>query len=148
MSNAPDTVIKTTIKGFTLVPDVLVSKYGLVAATVWGIVRRHCEMERGVCDASLTELAQCIGVSKRTMINHIDTLCKDGYLEDTTPDLRNYPHTYRDTGKLLIESQTRVEFSGKKMRNYKNVDKEIKPAFSVSEHPADFEETPEGIYNG
>ena len=42
-------------------------------------------------------------MSDRTIMRHIDPLVADGYLLDTTPDLKNRPHIYADTGKLRIK---------------------------------------------
>jgi DnaD/phage-associated family protein len=56
-------------------------------------------MQNGVCQATLEKIAERTGVGRQTVIEHIQILEKAGYIEDTTPDLRNRPHTYRDTGK-------------------------------------------------
>lgn len=88
---------------FTPVIDKLADKYGLVRAAVFGTVWRWCEMEDRVCKASLTKIAKRLGINKSTLLRHIKVLCEDGYLEDLTPDLRNKPHTYRDTGKAGLK---------------------------------------------
>lgn len=109
--------LPSTLSGFTPAPDVLIEKYGYVTALVWGRIWRYCQMSDGVCRAKLEKIAAGLGMSERTLIRHIEPLVEDGYLKDLTPDLRNRPHLYADTGKLRIrisieatmtESQSRV----------------------------------------
>jgi len=59
-------------------------------------------MEDGVCKASLDTLSQGLGVDRATVMRHAAALVEDGYLKDLTPDLRNRPHVYADTGKASI----------------------------------------------
>lgn len=92
----------TQVDGFTPIIDVVVEDVGLVGAAIYGVVWRHCQMKDGVCYASREALAQKAGVSLATVNRYLGELCERGYLEDTTPDLRNKPHTYRDTGKVMI----------------------------------------------
>jgi len=90
------------ISGFTLAPDVLINEYGYVTALVWGVTWRFCQMSDGVCRAKLEKIAARLGMSERTIIRHMDILCQDGYLFDTTPTLKNKPHIYADTGKIKV----------------------------------------------
>ena len=99
----PQTPFTAVISGVTPVPDILVQGYGYVTALVWGRVWRFCQMIDGVCRASTEKIGAGIGMSERTIIRHLEILCKDGYLFDMTPDLRNKPHIYADTGKLKIK---------------------------------------------
>ena len=94
--------LPSTLSGFTPAPDVLIKKYGFVTALVWGRIWRYCQMSDSVCRAKIETLAAELGMSDRTIIRHIDPLVEDGYLKDMTPDLRNRPHLYADTGKLRI----------------------------------------------
>ena len=71
-------------------------------AIVYGVVWRYCQMEDRVCRASLETIASRVGISRKTVERHINTLCAAGYLEDRTPDARNKPHTYADTGRAKI----------------------------------------------
>jgi len=93
----------TQVEGFTPVIDVVVDDIGLVPAIVYGIVWRYCQMDNGICRASLDTIADKIGMSRKTVERHIKALCEAGYLEDTTPEVRNRPHIYTDTGKTKIE---------------------------------------------
>jgi DnaD/phage-associated family protein len=98
----PPTKFVATVSGFTLAPDVLINEYGYVTALVWGVTWRFCQMADGVCRASLEKIAGRLGMSERTIIRHLDTLCEGGYLFDTTPELKNKPHIYADTGKIRV----------------------------------------------
>jgi len=98
----PPSEFISTLSGFTLAPDVLINEYGYVTALTWGVVWRFCQMSDGVCRASLGKIAKRLGMSERTIIRHIADLCIGGYLKDTTPDLRNKPHIYADTGKIRV----------------------------------------------
>ena len=61
-------------------------------------------MSDGVCKASLQKISEGIGIDRATVQRHADKLCEAGYLKDLTPDLRNKPHIYVDTGKAGIRS--------------------------------------------
>ena len=98
----PPTEFVSTMSGFTPVPDALVKEYGYMTALVWGRIWRFCQMSDGVCRAKLEKIADMIGVSERTIIRHSQILCDGGYLFDITPELRNKPHIYADTGKIKI----------------------------------------------
>jgi hypothetical protein len=71
-------------------------------AAVFGRVWRFCQMKDGVCRASLETISEGLKIDRATAYRHIAELCKDGYLKDLTPDLRNRPHVYADTGKAGI----------------------------------------------
>lgn len=91
--------ILADVDGFTPIIDELAREYGLVRAAVFGRMWRYCQMSDGVCRASLETISTDLGVDRATIMRHAQGLVEDGYLEDTTPDLRNRPHIYRDTGK-------------------------------------------------
>jgi hypothetical protein len=97
-----ETMSKTVlanVDGFTPVIDVLVDEIGLMSAVVFGRMWRYCQMEDGVCKAALEAIADGIGVDRATVMRHAKELVDAGYLKDLTPDLRNRPHVYVDTGK-------------------------------------------------
>lgn len=96
-------VILSEVKGFTPVIDVVVKDVGLIEAVVYGVVWRYCKREDGVCTASLETIGKQVGISSRTAVRHIKSLCDKGYIEDMTPGVRNRPHVYRDTGKVKIQ---------------------------------------------
>ena len=88
------------INGFTPVIDSITKDTGSpITSLVFGRMWRFCQMKDGVCNASLDKIAQLININKATVLRHAKVLVENGYLEDMTPDLRNQPHTYRDTGK-------------------------------------------------
>jgi DNA-binding Lrp family transcriptional regulator len=94
--------LPSVLSGFTPAPDALIQKYSFVTALVWGKVWRYCQMSDGVCRAKLETIANELGMSERTIMRHIDPLVEDGFLKDMTPELRNRPHIYADTGKIRI----------------------------------------------
>jgi len=94
--------ILTQVDGFTPLPDLLVKRYGIIAAAVWGRMWRYCQMADGVCRAALDTIAEELDLSRPTIIKHIETLVADGFLFDKTPDLKNKPHIYVDTGKVAM----------------------------------------------
>jgi len=93
----------TEMGNFTPLFDVVIQTVGVVGASVYGRVWRYCQGERGVCQASMDTIANELGMSRQTVVRWLGKLCDVGYLEDTTPGLRNRPHTYRDTGKVQIQ---------------------------------------------
>jgi len=111
--DAEERKIESTVSGFTPLFDAVVQDLGLTAAVVFGRVWRHCQGERGVCSASLSKMADAVGLSRWTFIRWLRMLCEQGYLEDLTPDRRNIPHLYRDSGKvrMIVKVETRDERS-------------------------------------
>jgi DNA-binding Lrp family transcriptional regulator len=94
--------ILANVDGFTPVIDTLVAEVGLMPAVVFGRMWRFCQGDRNECFASLSKISEDIGVDPATVMRHAKLLVENGYLEDVTPNLRNKPHTYRDTGKAGI----------------------------------------------
>jgi DNA-binding Lrp family transcriptional regulator len=94
--------VLANVDGFTPVIDEIVKDVGLMSAVVFGRMWRFCQMKDGVCNASLEKIAEEIGVDRATVMRHAKDLCAAGYLKDLTPDLRNHPHTYADTGKVML----------------------------------------------
>ncbi len=101
----------TEARGWTPVIDALVEELGLIPAAVYGAVWRFCQLEDGVCRASLETIADRVGVDRRTVLRHVKALCEAGYLRDLTPDERARPHRYADTGRAkiagIVEARTR-----------------------------------------
>jgi hypothetical protein len=93
------------INGFTPLLDVLVERYGMMTAAVFGMMWRYYQMKDGVCRASLEKIACRLNIDRRSVIRHIRILVSSGLLQDTTPNLRNQPHIYADTGKVSTLSQ-------------------------------------------
>src|SRR5690606_32860886 len=83
-------------------PDVLVEKYSHTTAVIWGKIWRFAQMDEGVCRASILRLAEELNLDPKTIAKHITTLEEDGYVVDTTPELRNRPHVYHHTEKLAL----------------------------------------------
>jgi len=95
--------VLANVDGFTPVMDVIVQDMGLMSAVVFGRVWRYCQMDDKVCKASLESIGESIDVDRATVMRHIKELCEAGYLKDLTPDLRNRPHVYVDTGKAELK---------------------------------------------
>ena len=109
--------IVAEITGFTPVPDALTKKYGPVTAHVFGVIWRFSQMEDEVCRASLTRIGLDIGISGRTVQNHIKVLEEGGYIKEMTRTIRNEPHKYKDTGKIKMKMWAgMVETVGKDFR--------------------------------
>ena len=100
----------TEVKGWSPIIHSLARQkgIGLITAAVYGAVWRYCQMDNRVCNASLETIGGDLGIDKATTLRHIKKLCLKGYLKDLTPDLRNVPHTYADTGKIRLSSSIDV----------------------------------------
>lgn len=106
--------ILTEVDGWTPLIDVIVDSLGLTAAAVFGRMWRYCQMSDNVCRASQETIARELHVSRKTVNEQIEILVKNGFLEDTTPDVRNRPHVYADTGKAGL----RLSIVGGVMKGY------------------------------
>ena len=100
--------ILTEVDGWTPLIDELTKELGLVTSAVYGRMWRFCRGERRVCDASLETIATDLHLDKATVMRHAKKLCDEGYMMDLTPNLRNSPHTYADTGKIRIYAKVGV----------------------------------------
>jgi DnaD/phage-associated family protein len=116
--------ILTNVHGFTPVIDSVVKDTSLITAVVFGKMWRYCQMENGVCQATIDKIAGGIGLSRQTIIDHIKILEDKKYILDTTPELRNRPHTYKDTGKAGL----RLELSAVNL-----VDSAVNDVYSESQ---------------
>ena len=79
---------------WTPVYETLVKELGVNIALVYGAIWRFCQMRENICRASLETLASRSGLSRRTVIRHVKTLVRHGYITDLTPDLKHAPHAY------------------------------------------------------
>jgi hypothetical protein len=109
MNEKPSSTFLSDVQGFTPVIDVLAQETSPATALVYGVVWRYCQMNDGLCRASVASIAQRIGLHAKTTRRHLKKLCQLGYLQDTTPARRHGPHLYRDTGteRILALAQTR-----------------------------------------
>lgn len=106
--NEPKQII-TEISGFVPIFDCVLEKYhNATRAIVHGAIWRFCQMKDGVCKASLTTIGEKTGLAPATIMRHAQVLCKDGYFIDLTPDLKNKPHVYADTGKVKMINRFHV----------------------------------------
>lgn len=86
----------------TVLQQDIVQEYGLTIAAVLARMQMYCRKGNGVCTASLETIGKELSLNRATVGRHAQELCEEGYLQDMTPDLRNHPHTYRDTGKAYL----------------------------------------------
>lgn len=104
--------IEASTSGFTPCPDLLVQKYSHTTAMIWGKIWRFCQMPEEVCRAAIQRIADELNLSTNTIAKHISLLESGGYIQDTTPDLRNKPHIYVDTGKMRLKISLWMAESG------------------------------------
>lgn len=98
---------KQIIEGnFTLCPESIIEKHGLITAAVFGRIWFYCGMKEKNCHAKVATIAKSLKLSRLTVMRHIKVLLEYGYILDETPTLRNHPHTYRvtDLVNMRIES--------------------------------------------
>lgn len=97
----------TKLKGFTPLIDAVVQDVGLVAAAVYGVVWRHCEMRDKVCHASIATLSDFIGVKRRTTERHLQELCDAGYLHKMKRPGK--PSVYQIARGVLLIQEMKME---------------------------------------
>jgi len=131
--SGPPKVAPSKWSGFTPAPDIIITSCGYVTALVWGKVWRYCQGRDGICRAKLERLADELGMSERTIIRHLEMLTANGYLRDSTPDLRNKPHIYADTGKIRIGISVEASMT------------ESQPAMTESQRQGDRESVEDSI---
>lgn len=87
---------------YTMVPDILIEKFGLITASVYGIVWRYGNMDSGICTASQTKIGKRCGVSRSCAVIHLNLLVKNGYITQKTID--GIGVVYRTTQKITYSS--------------------------------------------
>ena len=105
--------ILTKVGGFTPVIDGVSDDVGREAAYLFGVIWRYCQMQNGVCYASIDNIAERANVERKYVIRYVKVLCEYGYLKDLTPDQKHAPHVYADTGKAQLVG----ELSGEVVQN-------------------------------
>lgn len=88
------TRLRTELRPFTPVPDGLTREVGAKRALIIGRIWRFSQMEQGKCTASLAKIARGVGMSRGTVLRHLQWLCANQYVIDTTPGVRSRPHAY------------------------------------------------------
>lgn len=119
--------VLTEVRGWTPLIDALVQKHGVHAAAVFGRMWRYCQLEDGICRASIETIADELHLSRPTVTQHIETLVKNGYLVDRTPGRRNAPHIYADTGKAQILSQFAAVINEQAVEQANQVERNFTP---------------------
>jgi hypothetical protein len=98
-------VSKELLTNYTPAMDVIVKELGAITALVYGRVWRYCQGEYEECFASQSTIAADLGLSRKTVNEHLELLVKAGYL--TVTDKAGVTKTYRDTGKILMDTKIR-----------------------------------------
>lgn len=124
--------ILADVDGFTPVIDAVLNDTSLITAVVFGRVWRFCQMKDGICNASLETIAQSIGLGRSAVMEHAKILVEKGYLKDCSPELKNHPHTYADTGKAGLH----IGVSAESGVHYVNVENDHVHQMNASVHQA------------
>ena len=98
-----------TESGYTMIPDLLVSEFGLITAAVFGVVRRYEQMGNGKCTASQARIGERCGISRGCAIAHLNLLVKAGYLTQET--IFGVGVVYKTTSKLTYSSGEQEVFT-------------------------------------
>jgi DNA-binding MarR family transcriptional regulator len=85
-------------EGFTPIIDGLAQETSFFTAAVFGVIWRYCQMEDGVCHASLETIAKKLGIGRSTVCKHLKILVEKNYLKKGKTQ-KGMPITYIDTGK-------------------------------------------------
>ncbi|PWH15391.1 MAG: hypothetical protein DDG58_11140 [Ardenticatenia bacterium] len=94
---------------FTPVSHALIKQgFTLIEATVFGEVYRYTQMSGRRCYASQGRIAQNLGLSVATVKRALRRLKKAGLIVDSTPGLRNVPHTYVLAGQRDSAAETKA----------------------------------------
>lgn len=93
---------QVTTQGYTPLFDRFVQQYGLVTAGVYGVIWRHCQMHRKVCDLSQSHMAEILGLARETVLRSIAQLVQDKWVVDTTPDAVGMTHVYICSRKVQV----------------------------------------------
>ena len=127
------------VNGFTPVIDIVAQDVGFVTAAVYGVHWRFSQMQDGVSRASMETIASRLDISTKTARRHTQKLCEHGYLQDLTPNRRNAPHVYQDTGQVVIESLMQARLVRESNQNAPRLDREsnlvgqkVQPGWSES----------------
>jgi len=89
------------VDGFTPCMDVIVNKYGIVTAAIFGVVWRFCQMKDGVCWASQEKIGSMVGMSRQTANEHLKKLVDGGFLR-VIPASNGDTVQFVDTGKASL----------------------------------------------
>lgn len=91
-----------TESNYTMIPDILIDEFGLITASVYGIVWRYGRMDSGTCTVSQSKIASRCGISRSCAIVHLNLLVKEEYLTQKTID--GIGVVYKTTPKITYSS--------------------------------------------
>jgi hypothetical protein len=76
---------------YTFAPEILIKKYGLNVASLWGKIYLYEHGNKGFCSASQDTLADDLQISNRSIRYYIKILVDDKLIIDLNPSLTNRP---------------------------------------------------------
>ena len=117
--------MKTEVKNFTILLDELIQRHGIIAAAVFGRMWRYSQQRDGVCYAAIETIAENLNISRPTVHKHIKTLVKSQYIIDTTPGLKNRPHTYSIPENIILELSVSVKNFDSTVKNFDSTVKNL-----------------------
>ena len=98
------------IRGFTIVPDYVVQRYGYVGGLIYGKIARYCEWsEMNICTASNSRLAEELGMGESTIRKYKDILAKDGLIRKAGK--RGETDTVTINEEMVLEMNTPLSSS-------------------------------------
>ena len=86
------------MRDFTPVFDVLIKKYDIYTALVYGRIWRYCQGEKQKCFKSQTKIAEQLGIGRTKVNTAISTLTGDGFL--TSTPIGGSRKSYKLTNKI------------------------------------------------
>ena len=80
------------VEGFTPVPDSIREKYGVITASVFGVIWRFSRTQDGICKQSYKTLGQYIGLNRVTITRHVKILEEAGLITKLEKNGRKNNH--------------------------------------------------------
>jgi hypothetical protein len=121
-------------------------KYGLLGAAVFGEIWRYCQMGKRMCVASRSTIASNLGLTIRTVDKYLGLLSSGAfpYIKDLTPEVKNRPHAYIDTGQCRVDSEQGMQIVHSGEQEMPTDDPEI-PLDGVQDIPPTVQEMHPGV---
>ena len=84
--------------GFTPIFDELIKDYGLIGASVFGLVWRYCHRAHGFSHPSQKTMSKKLGISTKSVQRSLMKLCEDGMIvkvrESSSAETAGYLYEY------------------------------------------------------
>jgi len=97
--------------GFTMVLDILIERYDLYTALVFGKISRYEQMKDKKCSASYQKMADELGISKKTVQRTVKKLLDENLIIDVSPNANNVKGITRQyvTNQAKLKSLNTVD---------------------------------------